>query len=196
MNLAVQDGFDHMRRQLVGWRKTFAPKDKAALFQASNVMMSPVMLDELYSRDLLREVPKIVERTRSLSQVALSNVLERESFVYLREAANCYILGLPQAAVALARAAIEVPLRSAASQQFGAAAVGDAGLFKIIDDYAVRGRLLSRTGLNLAHKVRIAADTVLHEQATTTDNALETIEAARAVIVELEAKRPSSRPIR
>jgi hypothetical protein len=192
MNMAVQNGFDQLRRQLVEFRKTFAPKGDVAFVEGSNLMTSPVMLDELYSRDLLREVPQIVERTRSLSQMSLSNISQRESFIYLREAANCYIFGLPQAAVALARAAIEAPLRVAASKQFGAAVIGEAGLFKIIDDYAVRGKLLSRTGLSLAHKVRIAADTVLHERATTTDDALEIIEAARAVILELEAKQPAT----
>src|SRR5688572_8284666 len=58
LNKAVQDGFDKLRRQLVEWRKTFAPRGEAAFTDASSFMTSPIMLDELYSRDLLREVPK------------------------------------------------------------------------------------------------------------------------------------------
>jgi len=185
VNLDAQKVLDDGLRRLLEWRKTFAPsKDNVA---AKWFFETPVLLDQLYSRELLRAVPEIVERTRSLVNVTLSRA-SVESFVYLREAANCFILGLPQATVALARAAVEVPRRKAASKQFGERAVAGLGLFDLLNDFAVRGKLLSRDKMNLAHKVRLAADKVLHEDPTTAAEALEILEAARAVVAELTEK--------
>jgi hypothetical protein len=76
---------------------------------------------------------------------------------------------------------------AAASRQFGGKSVEDLGLFSLLD-LAVKGRSLSKDKLNLAHKVRLAADKVLHEQPTTAPEALETFEAARAVVAELTGK--------
>jgi hypothetical protein len=42
--------------------------------------------------------------------------------------------------------------------------------------------------MNSAHKVRLAADKVLHEDPTTTTEALEVLDAARAVVPELTTK--------
>jgi hypothetical protein len=183
-NLVVQQALDNGLRRLVEWRKTFAPRTPDA---ATEMLNAGTLLDELYSRELLREVPEIVERTRSLANLTLSGV-SGESLVYLREAANCYILGLPQAAVALARAAVEVPLRKAASKQFGEKAVAGLGLFALLSDLAVRGRLLSGGNLDLAHQIRLGADRVLHEQPTTSAEALKLVEAARIIVVELSGK--------
>ena len=129
----------------------------------------------------------MVERTRSLANLTLTGVTG-ESLVYLREAANCYIRGLPQAAVALARSAVEVPLRVAASKQFGEKAVAGLGFFALLNDFVVRGRLLTREGLALAHKIRVGADKVLHEEPTSLAEALELVEAARVVVLELSRK--------
>jgi hypothetical protein len=68
---------------------------------------------------LLAEVPEIVERTQRLKELVLSDISQTESLVYLREAANCYILGLPQATVALSRAAVESRVREASAKLFG-----------------------------------------------------------------------------
>lgn len=174
-NLALQDTLDRALARLVEWRKTFAPTNDDVL--AKWLFETPTILDQLYSRELLRAVPDIVERTRSLSAVTLSRAAG-ESFVYLREASNCFILGLPQAAVALARAAVEVPIRALLSKHFGATTVEGLGLYELLERGA-KSRLLSKTATSLAHKVRLAADEVLHEQPTTTGEALDVLEAAR-----------------
>jgi hypothetical protein len=187
-NLADQRFMDDRLRRLVEWRKTFAPETvKIDVFAEDDAFGGPVLLDQLYCRERLREIPDVVDRTRKLTLLTLSGI-SGESFVYLREAANCYILGLPRAAVALARAAMEVPLRRAASKVFGDKAVAAVGLFALIDDLAKRARLLSPDKSNLAHQVRIAADKVLHEQPTTAVEALAIVEAARVVVLELARK--------
>jgi hypothetical protein len=115
--------------------------------------------------------------------------LEKRLFVRLDVVTggrNCNKRG---AGPVLARAAIEVPIRKAASRQFGEGVVAQAGLFKILEDYAVRGRLLSKDGLGRAHKIRVAADKVLHQQPTDVDEVLGIIEAARSVVLELERQK-------
>src|SRR5712692_4081714 len=194
-NLGAQEIIDRLRRKVVEWRKTFAPQPEEALSQTFG---TPILLDELYCRDVLRAVPEMVDRTRHLSHLTLEGIDDPESFVYLREAANCYILGLPQAAVALARAAIESPLRKTASRLFGEQAIAAVDLRKVLDDYAHRGKILSRDSLTLAHKVRIAANEVLHRTPISPAEALAMVEAARTVVLELGRRergtgKPSTR---
>jgi hypothetical protein len=64
-------------------------------------------------------------------------------------------------------------------------AVKGSDLKVLIDDYGTRGKTLSREGRALAYKVRMAGNDVLHQQDTELLNALEVIEAARSVILEL-----------
>jgi hypothetical protein len=184
-NLLAQETIDDFRRRLIDWRKTFAPTPLTPKIRELNESD----LDVFYCRELLREVPGIVERTRDLAELTLVGI-SGESFVYLREAANCYIFGLAQAAVALARAAVEVPLRRAASKTFGKKVVNGLGLFDLLNDLAVRGSLLSREGIDRAHKIRLAADKVLHQEPTTSAEALEVVESACLVVIEL-SERPA-----
>jgi hypothetical protein len=177
----VQGQLDDGLRRLVDWRKTFAPEQDPAVRE---LISDRNMLDELYCRDILSAVPALVDRTTRLAQITLVG-LSGEELVYLREAANCYIFGLPQATVALCRSAIEVPLRAAAARRFGREAIAECDLSKLLTDFAVRGRLLSPDGLKLAHRVRQAANAVLHHVPTGIDESLRVLEAARLVVMEL-----------
>jgi hypothetical protein len=188
---AVRKMYDQIRLIMVEWRKTFAPRP-----QADNNMLailgSPPSLDEVYSRELLAAVPGIVERTLALSNLTLAGISESE-FVYLREAANCYILGLPQAAIALSRAAVEDGVRKKLGTTFGRNTIAGHDLKTLIDDYCARSRVLSREGQNRAHKVRIAGNDVLHQQTTKPVDALDIIEATRQVILELTGGKGTPR---
>jgi polyhydroxyalkanoate synthesis regulator phasin len=123
----------------------------------------------------------MVERTRALRSLTLAGISNSEYFVYLREAAQCYVSGLPQAAIALSRAAVENRLREVCARQFGSRAVENTDLKDLIDDIATRGKVLSKEGRQLAHLVRQAGNDVLHDEPTTS-NALQVVEAARDVI--------------
>jgi hypothetical protein len=180
-NLDTQKSVDKFLRKIVEWRKTFSPKPQD---EATDFFSDPVLLDEFYCRDLLKGVPAIVECTIKLSRLTLSGISDSE-FVYLREAATCYIFGLPEAAVALARAAVEDSLRRKLAKFFGKDAVAREHLDYLLDDLAPRGKTLSHEGRNLAHKVRVAANNVLHHQTIGQQDALDVIEAARTVILEL-----------
>ena len=194
-NLAMLKFIEDRTRQWAEWRKTFAPRparksDELGMMEKAYGDFP--LLNQYYSRDLLREVPAIVERTQKLSQLVLSGIEDKGSFVYLKEAANCYILGLPQAAIALSRAAVEAHLRNAVSEFLGRKTVSDTGLSEIINKFASRRRLLSTEGRKRANKVRVAGDDVLHEKPADSGSALEVLEAARAVILELEGKKGRS----
>jgi hypothetical protein len=89
--------------------------------------------------------------------------------------------------VALARGAVEEAFHKRLQKDFPQNAVTRAKLKAIIDDYGSRIGL-SKQSIDLAHKVRIAGNDVLHQQELPS-NTLEVIEAARSVILELSAVR-------
>jgi Domain of unknown function (DUF4145) len=190
-NLDAQKIHDTILAMLVEWHETFAPwpqndPDTAVHERCDKILTSPVLLDEFYCRDLLKEVPAIVGRTVKLSHLTLSGISGSE-FVYLREAAKCYIHGLPQAAVALARAALEDCLRKKFAKFWGKMAVAEKELKDLIDELA-RTKGLSREGRDWADKVREAGNAVLHAKGTDLPDPLTVIEMARKVILELSRR--------
>lgn len=185
LNLAAQKMVESGIARFAEWRKTFAPQADTA---AEQFWTSEVMLDQMYCRILLQEVPNFVKRTQALRAITLSGISNAEYFVYLREAAHCYISGLPQAAVALSRAAVENRLKEVCAKRFGRAAVDNTDLIKLIDDVAARGQILSKQGRDLAHLVRMAGNEVLHDEPTNSDVARRVVEAARDIIRALHGK--------
>lgn len=184
--LELQKSVDDLMRRLVEWRQTFLPTAKTDLFDTPARGLPASLLDDLYCRDTLKKVPDFVERTRQLSHLTFDGIPDAESLAYLVEAANCYINGLSLAAVALARAAVELSLRRSAAKVVGETEAQAADLARVIDDYcAKRGRLLSREARDRAHQVRRAANDVLHRRPTRPVDALTVLEAARVVILEL-----------
>jgi hypothetical protein len=69
----------------------------------------------------------MVDRTVKLRHLTLSGMSDSE-LVHLRQAANCYIFGLPQASVALARAALEDCARRKRTKMYGKAAAAQGVL--------------------------------------------------------------------
>jgi hypothetical protein len=171
---------DNFTRKLMEWRKTFHPRP---LEPEVEVFGEATMLDQVYARDLLAAVPEYVRRTQSLRQVTLPGVRKSEAVAYLREAANCYIHGLCEACVALARSALELELRARVGKLVGEQAATATKLDDLIDRYGPR--LLSRQGLSDARAVRRAGNQVLHVGATDSGKALATLESARRVILQL-----------
>jgi len=140
-----------------------------------------------------REVAAQRERTLKLKYLVLSGIPPSQ-FVYLVEAANCYIYGLPQAAVALARAAMEESLRDKLALSVGKKAAKALDLEDIIKDLG-RTKDLSRDGVTRAHNVRISGNKVLHPdpevpqpQVAGAPDGLAAIEDARAVILEVSRR--------
>ena len=181
-NLGAQEHFQAYLLKIVEWRKTFAP------VEGLDALTTPVLLDDLYSREVLRAVPEVVERTGNLANLTLADIPDSESFVYLTEAANCYLFGLPSAAVALARAAVEESLRERCAERFGKRNVAAAKFHQLVED-AAKARLLSRDGLAQARRIQDAANRVLHREPTESHEALAVLNDARVVILELTRAR-------
>ena len=68
-------------------------------------------LDERYTRELVDAVPDYVSRTLQFSRMEAKQVPSEVTNTYVREATRAYIMGLPQACVALCRAALEQGLK-------------------------------------------------------------------------------------
>ena len=113
-----------------------------------------------------------------------------EWWIYLRESANCLILGLPQASVALARAAVESCLREAYAKLPGnkAYAARNIKLDDLISNFSNLFNLskgaagLSPEEENWARCVQKAGNNVLHGSRIEAKEALEIYEAARLLI--------------
>lgn len=172
--------FSDLSRELVDWRKTFQPKGDS---RRLDFFAQPAMLDQFYSKELLMAVPGFVERTRRLQELTFVGLSDPASLSYLREAATCYIYGLFQATVALARGAMELRLRRRVGVLAGEPVAAQLELKQLLDRYGER--LLGKQLAKSATVVRITGNQVLHERAVTSEKALEVLEAARSVILEL-----------
>jgi hypothetical protein len=99
--------------------------------------------DEFYTRELLEQVPGIVDRTLTLSKLVVKNLPSEVVSAYSSEAARCYIFGFWSACVALCRAALEAALTECLRGRFFHTPGSDlkdlitaAGKFKVLDAHA------------------------------------------------------------
>jgi hypothetical protein len=143
--------------------------------------LSPELLDAKFCRELLRSVPKMIERTRSLSNLSPEVIPNGACLVYLKEAVRCYILGLSQASIALARAAVETALLQRDPN------IPGENFSEKINEYA-RETDLPPEWRKRAHNVRRAANEVLHQRPKSLSDVLAVIEDARKVILELSSQ--------
>jgi|SRR6516164_6735755 hypothetical protein len=65
------------------------------------------LLDDCFSRLMIKEVPRIVSRAMQLDPGLTERSSPADDDYYLREATRCYLFGLPSAAMALCRSALE-----------------------------------------------------------------------------------------
>lgn len=172
--------FDEKLRIIFEWRKTFAPPQVG---DTHKVLGDTAILDEFYSREALRAVSGMVDRTRRLASLTLAGLAGDESVVYLREAANCYVLGLPQASMGQARAAVQPALTKRVAKYAGKG-VADWDFERLVE-YATEKRLLSPHGNTCAQKLWSTASHVLHGHPAERQTALNLFEAARSVMFEL-----------
>lgn len=182
----IQSKIDRHVNKLVDWRKTFSPRpiehDDLEFWSDS------VLLDEVYCRELLVGVNGFVNRTRQLRNMVLVST-DDEAFVYLRQAATCYIFGLADAAIALSRAALESALKSRTAPIFGLKAVRRAELHELIE-YATRGRVLPRDVRPLVESIQREGNDVLHAKSADLDTARTVLDACRSVLSRLSTVRP------
>lgn len=182
--------FDKSLGEGVEGRRTFGP------YLGDKISNDPISLDDIYCRERLRAVSEMVRVTLKLAALpspefntnsdSEGSCDKPEWWIYLRESANCLILGLPQASVALARAAVESCLRAACVR---AGLVEDTvrglDIHDMLNDPDIR-KVLPEDWVTRkrANDVRVEARNVLHRDSPIeAEKALEVYEAARSVIL-------------
>ena len=131
-----------------------------------------------FTRDLIDKVSGCVDRTLQLSRLQASSKASSITNGYLREAVRTYILGLPQASVALSRAALEQALKEKLALQLS----GEFIKFQDLLKEARKWNILDGTMEMCARDVANAGDEVMHEKPTTLPRALEVLDQLRALL--------------
>lgn len=170
-------------RQLAHSRETFVSRNYHGLEGASRLSLKE-WLDDYWAEEMLQRVPKMVKRTLLLDELLLPEAcrVPLEVTVYMREATRCFIFGLWQSAIAMARAALEKGLQDTLGS--------NAKLAQLIQDATQLGRLQGNIE-EMATEVRKAGNDVLHGEPATGERARDTVRNTREVLTHLYARRPS-----
>ena len=138
-------------------------------------------MDYQFSRDLLKQIPKYVERFLELDELWGTRQPSRRVASLLREATRCYVFGFWQASIALSRAAIEEALRERVVK------LTNQPTHKLgqLIDMAQRVGLLDHDHIMMANAVKRFGDEVLHGTETWSGNAKEAVISARGVLEHL-----------
>jgi hypothetical protein len=115
-------------------------------------------LDEQFTRKVIDAVPGNVRRTMELSRLEGSRIPSSVTNGYLREAVRTYILGLPQASIALCRAALEQAIK----ENLGYRTSTVVEMNSLLDE-AETAHVIDKTVRTMAREVAIEANGVLHE---------------------------------
>lgn len=135
-------------------------------------------LDRQFTCEVIKAVPGYVERTLQLSRLEGLKLPSKTTNGYLQEAVRTYILGLPQASVALSRAAMEQALKERLGRQLS----GDFITFQKLLQEACKWNVLDRTMELYARDIANAGDCVMHEKLTTLQQALNVLDKLRGVL--------------
>lgn len=135
-------------------------------------------LDERFTRNVVNAVSGYVKRTMQLSRLESGRLPSHLTNGYLREAVRTYILGLPQASVALSRAAMEQALKENLGHQGTRTFVEMRELL----DEAEGAQIIDGTIRKMCRKIADEADDVLHERPTSLANAYEVLVILRGVL--------------
>lgn len=143
-------------------------------------------LDDHYCKHLLSRIEKFVSRTRRLTPILPKETPSKEINQLLTEASRCYIFGLFKGCVALCRASIELRLHEVLYKQLRLSTEIEIDLKNLINK-AFNMKCLNHSAKEMAHRVRIRANKVLHSKrsADETDDAYEVLVCTRGVIAAL-----------
>lgn len=175
-----------LQEQLFDARATLSTEDSARLVEAlaARPDVCGSFLDDLYSRDLVKQVPKFVKRTLRFDPMVTTRLPHGPVNTYLRQAMQSYVHGLFLGTVVLARAALEFAL----SERVPDAGTGSYSLEALITA-ASRYKLLDNYLVGLAGDVRVKGNIVLHQCPIEAHEALDVFTKARTVIEALYRTR-------
>jgi predicted translin family RNA/ssDNA-binding protein len=136
-------------------------------------------LNDHFTREVVHAVPGYVERTMQLSRLEAQQTASKVTNAFLKEAVRTYLLGLPQACVALCRAALEQALKERMGFQLAKTYVEMPQLLDEAEGAGVLDPTLRRMA---AHIAKEAGD-VLHEKPTNLKTAYEVLVELRGVLM-------------
>jgi len=136
------------------------------------------LLDEYYSKQLLAEVPAIVDRAMTLRRLESAKNVPRQVNVYLEQATRAFLAGLWDGTVALARACLEAVLEDRIGQYIGHQ---NRDLSDWISE-AQRRRLITTAQLKKARIIQDLGNMVLHEKSASDAEARESVNALRDIL--------------
>jgi hypothetical protein len=135
-------------------------------------------LDDHFTRKALDEIPGQVRRTLELSRLEALRIPTSVTNGYLKEATRTYLMGFPQASVALSRAALEQAIKEVLGHQ----GHGDFITFQDLLRQARKWGVLDDVMVRCARDVSKEGDHVMHEEPTTLENALDVLCKLRGLL--------------
>lgn len=142
-------------------------------------------LDEHYTRQLVGEIAGYVGRTLEFSRLEAERVHTEITNTYLREAVRTYILGLPQACVALSRAALEQSIKEVLGRQGS----GEYLSFQKLVDQAEIWNVLDKPMAKMARNLANEGDRVLHERPTDLKKAKDVLVGMRGLVQQIYSSK-------
>ena len=135
-----------------------------------------LLLDDLLCRSFLGNISELVDRVMKFDRIVTIENPSDSVHLYFRQAMRCYALGLPLAAVALARACLEHSLRERVPH---AAAILE---LENLITAAARFKALDPAQLQLATDVRKMGNNVMHRAGCSDEQAFDVILKVRALV--------------
>jgi len=144
-----------------------------------------LFLDEHYTKTMLGEIGAYVARTLELSHMQAENTPSETTNTYLREATRTYVHGLPQACVALSRAALEQSLKEVLGHQV----TGSYLTFQALVENGLKCGILDKATARMARTLAREGDAVLHERPTDLKRASEVLIGVRGLVQQIYSSR-------
>jgi len=144
-----------------------------------------LFLDEHYTKTMLGEIGAYVARTLELSHIQADTTPSQTTNTYLRESTRTYVHGLPQACVALSRAALEQSLKEVLGHQM----TGGYLTFRALVDDGLKWGILDKATARMARSLAREGDAVLHERPTDLKRASEVLIGVRGLVQQIYSSR-------
>jgi len=149
-------------------------------------------LDAHFTAHTLARVPHVVARWRRLRTIPVAIIPGDKVTGYLRQASECYLYGLPTAAVILCRAVLQFTLEDVIPK-VGGVSLGEVDrrdwLMKLIN-LASSTKTLPPKLVAKAHHIREIGNEAVHSGTCTEDLALATIRETADVLTHIYGRRP------
>jgi hypothetical protein len=178
-------------RKLVQGLEGFADKQTAAWLHENFEKRPEIvehLIDEMYTRDFLKNARKMVDRTTKLVAMVPKATSDKGVNIYLREATRSYVAGSWSSSVAFSRSTLELALEQRVKEKIGHLPTGP-DKFKNLIEWAAKSGLIEDAHQELARQVRRNGNDVIHESLQADENlARNTLEWTRGILDHLYYK--------